>query len=167
MRKARPWPYEELSHIPLIIRHPRGRGQGKRVKGFAQTCDVAPTVLGFLGLPVPPVMQGRSLMPMVTGVVPKMRDFAVSGFYLRSWSIRTDTHSYILWLPDTPQVKKTMPGTLGAISCTLVGTLETPKKPELYDIRKDPYELNSIVDKEPEIAEELELKLRRFVSVLR
>jgi arylsulfatase A-like enzyme len=166
MRKARPWPYEELSHIPLMVRHPRA-GQGKRVKGFAQTCDVAPTVLGFLGIPVPPVMQGRSLLPMVTGVVPKMRDFALSGFYLRSWSIRTDTHSYILWLPATPQVKQAMPGTLGAISCTLVGTLETPQTPELYDIRKDPDELNNILAKEPEIAEEMELKLRRFVAMLR
>lgn len=167
MRKARPWPYEELSHIPLIIRHPKGYGQGKRVKGFAQSCDIAPTVLGFLGVPVPRMMHGKSLLPLVTGAVDKIRDFALSGFYLRSWSIRTDTYSYILWLPHTPQVEKAMPGTLGAVSCTLVGTLETPQKPELYDIRKDPYELKNIIEKEPEIADEMELRMRRFVGMLR
>ncbi len=167
MRKARPWPYEELSHIPFILRHPKGHGHGKRVKGFAQTCDVAPTALGYLGIPAPPAMQGKSLLPMVTGAAEKLRDFALSGFYLRAWSIRTETHSYILWLPKTPQVQKSMPGTLGAISCTLVGTLETPQKPELYDLRKDPHELNNIIDKTPEIADEMELTLRRFVAMLR
>jgi len=42
IRKARPWPYEELTHIPFILRHPDGVGKGKRVKGFVHTCDVMP-----------------------------------------------------------------------------------------------------------------------------
>jgi hypothetical protein len=59
-----------------------------------------------------------------------------------------------------------MPGTLGAISCTLVGSLETPQKPELYNRKADLYELNNLVNEHPDIAQELELELRRFVERL-
>ncbi len=41
MRKHRPWPYEELAHIPFLMRGP-GLPKGKRVGGFVQSCDVAP-----------------------------------------------------------------------------------------------------------------------------
>ncbi|GHU96128.1 hypothetical protein AGMMS49974_09240 [Deltaproteobacteria bacterium] len=33
MRKCRPWPYEELVHIPLIIRMP-GVKPGQQIQGF-------------------------------------------------------------------------------------------------------------------------------------
>ena len=53
MRKCRPWPYEELVHAPMIMRGP-GLPAGKRVKGFTQSCDVAPTVTDWLGIGVHP-----------------------------------------------------------------------------------------------------------------
>ena len=59
-----------------------------------------------------------------------------------------------------------MPGTLGAISCTLVGSLETPPKAELYNRKTDLYELNNLADEHPEISKDLELQLRRFVERL-
>ena len=30
VRKARPWPYEELARVPFVIRHPEGYGSGKQ-----------------------------------------------------------------------------------------------------------------------------------------
>ena len=36
----------------------------KRVKGFTQSCDVAPTVTDWLGLGVHPLHQGKSLLPL-------------------------------------------------------------------------------------------------------
>ena len=57
MRKCRPWPYEELAHIPFILKAP-GVPAGKRVKSFVQSCDVAPTVLDALGIGVPPLHAG-------------------------------------------------------------------------------------------------------------
>ena len=99
MRKVRPWPYEELAHIPLIIRAP-GLPAGKRVKGFAQSVDIAPTVCDWLGLGVQPFHQGFSLLPMARGEVEKVRDFAIAGYHKYSWSIITEDWSYIHWLRD-------------------------------------------------------------------
>ena len=39
MRKCRPWPYEELVHVPLIMHVPGIEG-GKRIKSFVQNVDV-------------------------------------------------------------------------------------------------------------------------------
>lgn len=99
VRKCRPWPYEELAHIPFIMRGPEIPA-GKRVAGFVQSCDVAPTVVDLLGIGVHPSMQGHSLVPMAKGEVEKVRDFAIAGYFRFSWSIITEDYSYIHWLKD-------------------------------------------------------------------
>ncbi len=100
MTKCRPWPYEELVHIPLIIKAP-GLPAGKRIKAFAQDCDCAPTVLDWLGLPIPANMTGKSLLPLCRGEVEKVRDFAIAGYYSFSWSIITEDWSLIHWRKET------------------------------------------------------------------
>ena len=95
--KCRPWPYEELVHIPLIIRYP-GCPAGTRISAFAQDCDCAPTLLDWMGIPIPANMTGKSLLPLIRGEVKKVRDFAVAGYYSFSWSIITEDWSYIHWL---------------------------------------------------------------------
>ncbi|MBO4316981.1 MAG: sulfatase [Mailhella sp.] len=97
MMKCRPWPYEELVHVPLIIKAP-GLPANKRVKAFVQDCDCAPTLLDWLGLPIPKNMTGKSLLPLCRGEVDKVRDFAVAGYYNLSWSIITEDWSYIHWI---------------------------------------------------------------------
>jgi arylsulfatase A-like enzyme len=104
MRKCRPWPYEELVHAPMIMRGP-GLPAGKRVKGFTQSCDVAPTVTDWLGIGVHPEHQGKSMLPLATGEVDKLRDFAIAGYFRYSASIITDDWSFIHWLrPDEKSI---------------------------------------------------------------
>jgi arylsulfatase A-like enzyme len=160
IRKARPWPYEELSHIPFILGHPKEIGKGKRIDAFIETCDVMPTILDFLGIEGPAAMQGQSLLPLVSEEIEQLRDYGYSGYYSRSWSIRNKEWSYILWLPESPAPREGTPWTLG-------GTFKTPRKPELYDRENDPLEQHNLVDEYPDVADELELTLRRFVSTLR
>jgi len=97
MTKCRPWPYEELVHIPLIIKAP-GIKPNQRIKSFIQDCDCAPTILEWLNQPIPSNMTGKSLLPLMRGEVDKIRDFAVAGYYSFSWSIITEEWSYIHWL---------------------------------------------------------------------
>jgi len=99
MRKYRPWPYEELAHVPMIIRGPE-IPEGKRVSSFVQSCDVAPTVMDGLGMGVHPSMQGHSLLPLAKNEVDKVRDFAIAGYYRYSWSMITEDYSFIHWLKD-------------------------------------------------------------------
>jgi arylsulfatase A-like enzyme len=80
----------------MLMRGP-GLPAGKRVKAFTQSPDVAPTVTDWLGIGVHPSHTGKSLLPLVRGEVDKLRDFAVSGWFNRSWAIFTEDNSYIHW----------------------------------------------------------------------
>ncbi len=96
MRKCRPWPYEELSHIPVIVKGP-GIKAGQRIKTFIQSCDVAPTVCDWLGIGVHPAMQGKSLLPVLFGETDTVRDYALAGYHPYSQAIFTEDWSYIHW----------------------------------------------------------------------
>ncbi len=56
----------ELLAIPLLVKLP-GEARGRRIAAPAQQIDVVPTVLGRLGLPVPPELQGADLGLITTG----------------------------------------------------------------------------------------------------
>src|SRR5206468_6631731 len=65
----RPWLHDELIHLPLLIRLPAtstgGSGPGgRRAAALTQTVDLAPTLLEAFGLPAPPELHGRSLLPL-------------------------------------------------------------------------------------------------------
>jgi arylsulfatase A-like enzyme len=53
------WP--ELTDIVFLIRHPDGNGDGQRSEFYASTHDVAPTILGMLGIESPAPMDGQDL----------------------------------------------------------------------------------------------------------
>jgi choline-sulfatase len=60
--------HSEMLDVPLIVRAP---GAGARiVQRQVQQIDVTPTILDLLGLPVPPVVEGRSLAPWILGNSP-------------------------------------------------------------------------------------------------
>ena len=97
VRKARPHNFEELVHIPWIIRHPDGIGVRRRVDSLVQTTDMMPTILEALGVCEPlcqnsgradvpgttePVrMHGFSLLPLMRGEVETVRQYALSGHH--------------------------------------------------------------------------------------
>lgn len=55
------WP--EVTDVPFIIRHPEGKKAGEESDYRASTHDIAPTILGFLGIGSPYEMDGEDLMP--------------------------------------------------------------------------------------------------------
>jgi arylsulfatase A-like enzyme len=79
LRLGRPTPiYEELGHIPLLVRHPAGTGAGQRFAGLCQPTDLFPTLLELAGLPAVSWTQGNSLVPRLLGQSGG-QEFAVSG----------------------------------------------------------------------------------------
>jgi arylsulfatase A-like enzyme len=56
--------YEESVRIPLAMRHPRLAGGTQRDMLVSQA-DIAPTILGLCGLPAPAEMQGRNLAGLI------------------------------------------------------------------------------------------------------
>jgi arylsulfatase A-like enzyme len=66
----------------LMVRHPQGKGAGKTSDFYASTHDVAPTILGFLGVEQPEPMDGEDLMPLLAGKDPeRARDHFTQGMY--------------------------------------------------------------------------------------
>jgi choline-sulfatase len=57
--------YQELVHVPLLLKLPGGAGAGRRIGETVRQIDVLPTVLDVLGVKVPPDTQGRSLLPLL------------------------------------------------------------------------------------------------------
>jgi len=62
----RHWPvYEECSHIPFTLYHPKARA--RNVKGFGQPVDIFSTLLDAAGIAQPDDTHGISLMPQIVG----------------------------------------------------------------------------------------------------
>ena len=61
--------YNEAIHVPLVLKLPGGQEAGRKVARPVQLLDVAPTVLGLLGLEVPKLMPGVPLL--AEGVAPR------------------------------------------------------------------------------------------------
>ena len=162
VRKARPWGYEELAHIPWIVRAPGGDGAGRRCDAFVQPPDLMPTVLDLLD--VPPTLQlhykgpirltfpqdrtlrtseitlhGQSLMPLVRGEADSIRDFTVTAHHGAEWTLRTDEWTYML-------------------------PLRGDRSPQLYNRATDPAEQANVVAEHRDVADTLELTLRRFAD---
>jgi arylsulfatase A-like enzyme len=59
--------YEEMLHIPLVIKLPHEEFKGRRVVGLASITDVLPTLAAAVGWESAPGMTGRSLRAMMEG----------------------------------------------------------------------------------------------------
>ncbi len=57
--------HREILHIPLIIHFPGHQFAGQRINLPAQQVDIVPTILAYLGLPIPSILQGINLMPLI------------------------------------------------------------------------------------------------------
>ena len=78
------WP--EITDIPYFIRHPAGKGAGQTSDHYASTHDVAPTVLGVLGLEPPQPMDGQDLSVLLDGGEPGPREHFTLGYDEYVWT---------------------------------------------------------------------------------
>jgi arylsulfatase A-like enzyme len=78
------WP--EVTDIPFLIRHPEGKGAGETSAYYASTHDVAPTILGFLGIEPPEPMDGQDLSVFLEGGEPEERAHFTLGYNDHAWA---------------------------------------------------------------------------------
>jgi len=145
IEKCRPWPYDILSHIPLLVRHPEGVARGKTLDAFAQTPDLMPTLLEALNVPIPEHVQGRSLLPLMRGEIDQRRDVAISGWHGGAQSIRDERWSFIKGTDGVVLREATM---------------------ELYDRQADPGETDNLFTRHPDVAEKLNRRLEQRLAEL-
>jgi arylsulfatase A-like enzyme len=149
VRRFRPWLYEELIHTPLIIRMPGGKPGGIRHQAIVQTVDLLPTVISALGLPPidlsgPPI-HGHDLLRLCRGQQTKVREYACMGMDVAEFAIRTHLWHLIVPVEIDP---------------------DEPRSPELYRKPEDRWDQDNVIDQHAEVAEHLELTLRRFIEAL-
>jgi arylsulfatase A-like enzyme len=90
--------FDELVHIPLLVKFPGQRDAGRRVAPQVREVDILPTVLENQGLPVPapPLIAGRPLQRVLAGSaspIPAVSEISHRGFVAHG--IRTEADKYI------------------------------------------------------------------------
>jgi membrane-anchored protein YejM (alkaline phosphatase superfamily) len=131
--------YEELLRVPLWIRVP-GVAPG-RVDHPVSIIDLGPTILDLVGLPTPGHFMGQSLVPFLRGEQPVLdRPIAAEGRLKQA-----------LVFPDG----------------TKVIADERRKTLELYDLNRDPLELDNRVDEVDVATEPHVLAFRAFFDAHR
>jgi arylsulfatase A-like enzyme len=86
------WP--EMTDIVFFVRHPEGAGAGQTSDFYASTHDVAPTVLGVLGVEPPQPMDGQDLSVILDGGSPEERSHFTLGYDEYVWA-RDSQHAMI------------------------------------------------------------------------
>ncbi len=67
------WPYEESTHVPLIVRTPWQRTPARNTEPVLNI-DLASTISALAGVKPPLAQDGRSLVPLLHGQHPSWRD---------------------------------------------------------------------------------------------
>ena len=123
--------YEESFRTPLIIYYPEKKKNSK-CKALGQNIDYAPTILDVAGIAKPDYMVGNSLVPLLKGRIPN------------EW--RSDIYYHYYDFPAQHQVRRH--DGVRDNRYKLIHFYDAKKKhlncDELYDLQKDPNELNNL-----------------------
>lgn len=120
--------YEASIRVPCIAHCPEFITPGSKCSELTINLDFAPTFLEAAGVPVPPSMQGRSMMGLLHGESPEWRDaFLYEYLWERSF-------------PQTPTILGVRTKQYKYIRYHGVWDFY-----ELYDMQKDPDEMNNLL----------------------
>ena len=134
------WAYEETMRMPFIVHYPKKVKAASRIDSIIENIDYTALMLDYAGVKTPDYMQGKSFRSILeTGKEPKNWKKAA---YYQYWmhmahhdnpahiAMRTKKHKLIMYYGCKPYDTEA----------------ETPPAWELYDLEKDPKELNNIYD---------------------
>lgn len=121
--------YEESLKTPFVIRYPGVIKPGTQVNELMANIDWAPTILDLAGVKPPADIQGTSFLPLVK-----------PGGDKKNWRKEVYYHYY-----EFPQPHHVYPHFgIRTAQYTLVRFYNPGKSWELYDLKKDPHQVNNI-----------------------
>lgn len=164
LSRGKRWPYDSGLRVPFLVRWPGHVKPGSVRDDLVCFLDLAPTVLSLAGAAVPKHMQGRVMLGEKTQPAPKYvfaaRD-RMDETYDRIRSVRGERYRYVRnFHPELPYMQYVnymdeMPIMRDWRRLAFEGTLNktqmlfmsrTKPKEELYDLDKDPHEINNLAD---------------------
>ncbi len=162
MPRGKRWPYDSGIRVPMIIRWPGKIRKGTISKQLVSTIDLGPTVLSLTGIDVPAHMQGQAFLGEQKKA-PRKYVFASRDRYDESYdmvrALRDSRFKYIrnyhpelpynIWVPYLNRHPIMQEMWKLHAEGKLEGSqklLFQDKRPveELYDIQKDPWEINNL-----------------------
>ena len=137
--------YDNVLHVPLIIRYPKKVPAGKRVTGFNQHKDLVPTVLELADINPNVDFDGRSLMKLVRGEVPSFESeiYLTECTWMRKHGLRTPQWKLIVALEPDFHFKPEV---------------------ELYNLTEDPLENANVADSHPDVVELLQGRMNASIQ---
>ncbi len=174
--RGKQWLYNPGIHVPLIIRWPGTIKGGQVCTDMVSTIDISATILKLAGIEPPGHIEGRVFL----GPDAKKRQYIVAArdrcdeTVDRIRCIRTPQFKYIRnFMPERPWTQFNAYKTRQYPVVTLLEVLHkqgkltpaqarwmAPRRPaeELYDLAKDPHELNNLADDPKYRAKLIELR---------
>ncbi|MCK4886130.1 MAG: sulfatase-like hydrolase/transferase [Planctomycetes bacterium] len=140
--------YEESLRMPLVVRYPKGVKAGTTNDDIVSNVDFAETFLDFAGVKIPDDMQGESLRPLLNGQ--------------RPWGWRDAFYYHYYMYPGHHVVKKHYG--VRTSRYKLIHFYDDIDAWELFDLQKDPNELNNVYDnpKYAKIVKKLKAKIKKL-----
>ena len=163
-----PWTKRELlergTHIPLIIRFPKGKDGGTVNDDLISAVDFAPTMLSLAGIPIPSYMQGQAFLGTQKANTFRKYVFAARDRsdteYDRVRMVRDKRYRYLYnYMPEKPYYQniefRLDIGMMKEIlklkeerklDSNQMTWFKTKPVEELYDVDNDPWELNNLAN---------------------
>ena len=166
------WMYDEAMRMPFFVRYPKMVKDASRNEWLINNTDFAPTILALAGVKTPDYMQGHSFLGALKGE-PEPVDWRKATYY-RYWmhmahklgvpahfGIRTKKYKLIFFYGFDYGLHLTSnPENWGSQA-----EIETPPGWELYDLEKDPFEMNNLYGNQ--VYSEVILDLKKKLKNLR
>ena len=138
--------YECNVRVPLLLWAPGLLPRGRRVPGFVQNLDLAPTVLDLCNVADTQQMEGKSLLPSIFG-------------------LRDGNYDELFFSEASWQVKRAVRAGQWKLIAALAPSFHPGSPPrELYDIDADPDEQRNVADQQPDVVAGLQTKLETYVA---
>jgi arylsulfatase A-like enzyme len=137
--------YDNVLHVPLILRYPAKVPAGKRVKGYNRHQDLVPTLLDLAGIEPGIPFDGKSLMPLALGEAASFDSefYITECTWMRKHGWRTPAWKLMMALEPDFHFKPAV---------------------ELYNLVEDPEENTNLAEQHPEVVAALRGRMDAWLA---
>jgi arylsulfatase A-like enzyme len=134
--------YDEIIHVPLIIRYPPLSQQGKVIDEMVELIDIMPTIFEIIGIQGNRWIQGRSFLGLIQGRESSWKKYAFSETSLCGYQCKKDMSQ-----------SKARIVSLRSEYWKLIARHEPDSMTyELYNLEKDPNEKTNLINHRKQVA---------------